>query len=151
MWAIGKGEPWEPAWRSPDVYRGLQESIGPELAVLDLRVAPGDPAARGRGPELAVHLELASGLDQEQLDAVLARLARRWAADDRVATLGAVASEAQYTHHRLPRKGSLLRQSDCFGRGDIPSCGGGGGRGKTHSCGRGTNQGRFDWSRSGTG
>jgi ABC-type Mn2+/Zn2+ transport system ATPase subunit len=39
------------------------------------------------GPELIVRLHLADGLDQSQLDAVLARLARRWAADDRVAVL----------------------------------------------------------------
>ncbi len=87
VWAIGRGEPWEPAPQSPEVYRGLQTSIGAELAVLDLRVEAGDPQARGRGPEVVVHLDLAAGLDKEQLDAVLARLARRWAADDRIATL----------------------------------------------------------------
>ena len=87
VWAIGKGEAWEPSYRSPEVFRGLQESIGTELAVLDLAVAPGDPQARGLGPELVVELELSAGLDQSELDAVLARLARRWAADDRVATL----------------------------------------------------------------
>ena len=87
VWAIGKGEAWEPSWRSPEVFRGLHESIAAELAVLDLGVAPGDAAARGVGPELVVHLELVDGLEQEQLDAVLSRLARRWAADDRVATL----------------------------------------------------------------
>ena len=87
VWAIGKGEAWEPSYRSPEVFRGLQESIGTELAVLDLAVAPGDPQARGLGPELVVELELSAGLDQSELDAVRARLARRWAADDRVATL----------------------------------------------------------------
>ncbi|MCX6500896.1 MAG: SseB family protein [Microbacterium sp.] len=87
VWAIGKGEPWEPSHRSPEVFRGLQQSIAMELAVLDLAVAPGDPEARGRGPELIVELELVSGLEQAELDAVLQRLARRWAEDDRVATL----------------------------------------------------------------
>jgi hypothetical protein len=87
VWAIGKGEGWEPSYRSPAVFRGLQESTAAELAVLDLAVAPGDPEARGRGPELVVELELASGLEKSELDAVLQRLARRWAADDRVATL----------------------------------------------------------------
>ncbi|MFT4306651.1 MAG: SseB family protein [Microbacterium sp.] len=100
VWAIGKGEPWEPSWRSPEVYRGLQESIGGELAVLDLALAPGDPQGRGRGPELVVHLQLAAGLEQDALDAVLARLARRWAADDRVATL--VDSLAVKLHRAAP-------------------------------------------------
>ena len=66
---------------------GLNESVGGELAIIDLALEPGDPGARGRGPELIVRLHLADGLDQSQLDAVLARLARRWAADDRVAVL----------------------------------------------------------------
>src|SRR5690606_29978305 len=77
----------EPSFTSPDVFAGLQESIGQELAVIDLAVASGDPAARLRGPELVVRLELMPGLDQAALDAVLARLAKRWAADDRIAVL----------------------------------------------------------------
>jgi hypothetical protein len=55
--------------------------------VLDLSVAAGDPSARLRGPELLVVLELVDGLGRDQLDAVLARLAARWAADDRIAVL----------------------------------------------------------------
>ncbi|MFX8589531.1 hypothetical protein ABTM20_19175, partial [Acinetobacter baumannii] len=80
-------EEWEPSFASPAVFLGLQRSIAHELAVLDLQVAPGAPRARGLGSELVVHLNLAAGLDQQELDAVLARLARRWAADDAVATL----------------------------------------------------------------
>jgi hypothetical protein len=87
LWAIAQGQPWEPSFTSPDVFAALGESIGTELAVLDLSVAPGDPQARLRGPELVVTLELMPGLDQAALDALLARLAKRWAADDRVAVL----------------------------------------------------------------
>jgi hypothetical protein len=87
VWAIGQGHPWEPSPVSPEVFAGLQESIGGELAVLDLSVAAGDPDARLRGPELIVELHLIDGLDKEQLDAVLARLARRWSVDDRIAVL----------------------------------------------------------------
>lgn len=87
VWAIAQQQRWEPSHASPEVFRGLQESIGGELAVLDLAVAPGDPSGRLRGPELVVRLELMPGLDQAALDAVLARLARRWAADDRIAVL----------------------------------------------------------------
>jgi hypothetical protein len=50
-------------------------------------VAAGDPDGRLRGPELIVTLQLVDGLDREVLDAVLARLAQRWAADDRIAVL----------------------------------------------------------------
>lgn len=87
VWAIGQGLPWEPAHASPEVFAGLHESIGGELGVLDLSVAPGDPDARLRGPELVVRLQLIEGLDQSELDAVLQRLAARWAADDRIAVL----------------------------------------------------------------
>lgn len=87
VWAIAQGERWEPSFVSPEVFAGLQASIGSELAVLDLSVQPGDPAARLRGPELVVRLELVEGLEKDALDAVLSRLAQRWAADDRIAVL----------------------------------------------------------------
>lgn len=87
VWAIGQGQRWDPPHMSPEVFAGLQESIGGELGVLDLSVAPGDPDARLRGPELVVRLHLVDGLDQGELDAVLQRLAARWAADDRIAVL----------------------------------------------------------------
>lgn len=87
VWAIGQGHPWEPAHASPEVFAGLQESIGGELGVLDLSVAAGDPHARLRGAELIVRLHLIDGLDQVELDAILQRLAARWAADDRIAVL----------------------------------------------------------------
>ncbi|WP_424936726.1 MULTISPECIES: SseB family protein [Bacteria] len=87
VWAVAQGQPWEPSFLSPEVYTGLQESVAAELAVIDVSVAPGDAEARLRGPELVVVLELVDGLDQGQLDAVLARLAQRWAADDRIAVL----------------------------------------------------------------
>jgi len=87
VWAIGQGLPWEPSFLSPEVVAGLHESIGGELSVIDLAVEAGDPDARLRGPELVVRLHLMDGLEKAHLDAVLARLAKRWAADDRIAVL----------------------------------------------------------------
>lgn len=87
VWAIAQGHPWEPSFVSPEVFAGLQESIGGELAVIDLAVESGDPDARLRGPELVVRLQLIHGLEPAELDAVLSRLAARWAADDRIAVL----------------------------------------------------------------
>lgn len=87
VWAVAQGHPWEPSFLSPEVFGALQESIGHELAVIDVAVAAGDPDARLRGPELVVMLELVDGLEREVLDAVLSRLAQRWAADDRIAVL----------------------------------------------------------------
>lgn len=87
VWAVAQGLPWEPSFLSPEVYAGLQTSVAQELAVIDVAVSAGDPEARLRGPELVVTLELVDGLDRATLDAVLARLAQRWAADDRIAVL----------------------------------------------------------------
>jgi hypothetical protein len=87
VWAIARDVPWEPSFASPEVFAALTESVAPELAVIDVGVASGDPLSRLRGPELIVRLELMAGLDRGELDAVLARLAKRWAADDRIAVL----------------------------------------------------------------
>ncbi len=87
VWALGQGQRWESAHLSPEVYAGLQESIAAELGVIDLSVADGDPTGRLRGPELVVRLHLVDGLEQSALDAILQRLAARWAADDRIAVL----------------------------------------------------------------
>jgi hypothetical protein len=87
VWAIAQGIAWEPSFTSPEVFAGLQESVGGELAVIDLAVESGDPTGRLRGPELVVRLDLIHGLEQSELDAVLGRLAKRWAADHRIAVL----------------------------------------------------------------
>ena len=87
VWAVAQGHAWEPSFLSPEVFGALQESVAHELAVIDVAVAAGDPDARLRGPELIVILELVDGLEREVLDAVLARLAQRWASDDRIAVL----------------------------------------------------------------
>ena len=87
VWAVAQGEPWVPSFLSHEVFTGLQESVATEMSVIDIAVASGDPDARLRGPELIVELELVTGLEREALDAVLQRLARRWAGDDRIAVL----------------------------------------------------------------
>ncbi|WP_029150693.1 SseB family protein [Microbacterium indicum] len=87
VWAIAQDQPWTAPWRSPEVARAFHESIGSELAVHDLRVEAGDPTGRLRGPEVTVVLALMRGLDRDELDAITQRLARRWAADDRIAVL----------------------------------------------------------------
>lgn len=87
VWAVAQGHAWEPSFLSPEVFTALQESIAHELAVIDIAVAPGDAEGRLHGPELIVILELVDGLERETLDSVLARLAQRWSADDRIAVL----------------------------------------------------------------
>ena len=86
VWSVAQGAEWQPPFESPAVGEAFRNSIGRELAVLGVTLFTGDPTARLLGPELIVRLELVAGLSREELDAITARLARRWAADDVIAT-----------------------------------------------------------------
>jgi hypothetical protein len=86
LWAIAQSQPWVPTHLDPEVFSAFTASIGTELGVHDVSLRSGDPDARLAGEDLVVRLELARGLTREELDAVLGRLAQRWAADDVIAT-----------------------------------------------------------------
>ena len=86
LWAIAQDTPWTPSYASRQVAAAFEESITSELAALTVSLTAGDPQARLAGPELVVRLELADGLSRTDLDATLARLGARWAANDTIAT-----------------------------------------------------------------
>ncbi|ASD21664.1 hypothetical protein B7495_05760 [Cryobacterium sp. LW097] len=86
LWAIAQGAPWTPSYASRSVAVAFEESIATELSVLSVSLTAGDPQSRLAGPELIVRLELVDGLSRAILDATLARLAARWAANDVIAT-----------------------------------------------------------------
>lgn len=86
VWAVARSLPWEPPFEAADLAAAFERSIGSELAVLGVDLLPGDPDARLAGPELIIRLTLVSGLTRDELDATTARLARRWAEDERIAT-----------------------------------------------------------------
>ena len=87
VWAVAQSQPWHPPFDSVEVRDAFDRSIATELAVLAVELSAGDPDARLAGPELIVQLSLVTGLTRAELDAVLQRLAARWAADDAIATL----------------------------------------------------------------
>ena len=87
VWAVAQSQPWHPPFDSVEVRDAFERTIATELAVLGVELLPGDPDARLAGPELVVRLTLVAGLTRPELDAVLQRLAARWAADDAIATL----------------------------------------------------------------
>ena len=87
VWAVAQSQPWHPSFDSVEVRTAFERSIGTELSVLGVDLEAGDPDARLVGPELVVRLALVAGLTRAELDAVLQRLAARWAADDAIATL----------------------------------------------------------------
>ncbi|WP_353809551.1 SseB family protein [Agromyces sp. SYSU T00194] len=86
LWAVAQSEPWRPAFEDDAVRDAFARSISSELAAVATTLEPGDPGARLAGPEVVVRLELLAGLERAELDAVLQRLAQRWAADDAIAT-----------------------------------------------------------------
>jgi hypothetical protein len=86
VWALAQGVPWLPSDRDPVVAEAFRASVGSELGVLDVDLAAGDPSCRLVAEELVVRLTLSSGLTTDELDAILSRLAQRWAADDAIAT-----------------------------------------------------------------
>ncbi|WP_285037078.1 SseB family protein [Plantibacter sp. ME-Dv--P-095] len=86
LWAIAQSQPWTPSFSDAAVRQAFERSIEPELAVVTVRLRAGDPDAKLAGSELVVELGLLQGLTQQELDAVLARLAQRWAADETIAT-----------------------------------------------------------------
>ncbi|ANJ27419.1 SseB family protein [Agromyces aureus] len=85
VWSVAQSHDWRPASESEPIREAFARSISSELAVLGVELVDGDPDARLVGPELVVELELVAGLERGDLDAVLARLAQRWAADDVIA------------------------------------------------------------------
>jgi hypothetical protein len=86
VWAVAQGEPWIPSDRDLQVAAAFEASIGSELGVHAVDLVAGDPGCRLVAEELVVRLALADGLTRQELDAILARLAQRWAADDVIAT-----------------------------------------------------------------
>jgi hypothetical protein len=85
LWAIAQSRPWVPCFADPEVLGEFVASVESEQAVVAVQLAEGDPQARLAGPELIVVLTLRSGLLQTELDALVARLQRRWAASAIVA------------------------------------------------------------------
>lgn len=85
LWAIAQERPWTPSHLDADVAAEFARSVAEEPAVVSVALAPGDPEARLRGPELRVDLTLIEGLDDDQLGALLERLSSRWEQSELIA------------------------------------------------------------------
>lgn len=86
LWALAQSQPWTPSYRDAEVLAAFMDAAAPESAVEDVQLAPGDPGSCLAGPELIVHIYLAAGLDQPDLDGVLARLQGRWESNELIAS-----------------------------------------------------------------
>ncbi len=92
--ALATGEHWVPCFEDPEVLEAFLASSSGEAALVAMQLAPGDPDARLAGAELLVQLSVHDGLEKTELDAMVARLGERWAADaliaERVDSIGVV-------------------------------------------------------------
>lgn len=85
LWAIAQEQQWTPSHHDPVVLDAFVQSAVGEPAVAAVQLESGDPDARLAGPELVLRLELAPGLDADELAALLARLQQRWASSSAIA------------------------------------------------------------------
>jgi hypothetical protein len=92
--ALATGEPWVPCFEDPAVLETFLSASAGERDLVAVQLAPGDPDARLAGAELLVQLSVREGLEKSELDAMVARLGERWAAEeligDRVDSIGVV-------------------------------------------------------------
>src|SRR5690554_5798897 len=85
LWAVAQSLPWTPSYSDQEVAGEFAASIAGEAEAVSVSLAPGDPDATLRGPELVVQLALRPGLDQAALTALLERLQTRWASSELIA------------------------------------------------------------------
>ncbi|MEO7147458.1 MAG: SseB family protein [Terrimesophilobacter sp.] len=85
LWAIGKGEQWLPGHRSAPLAAEFDRLSFREDEVKRVELSDGDPRSRLTGPELRVTLTLIDGLDQDALNALLARLSLAWSTSELIA------------------------------------------------------------------
>jgi hypothetical protein len=92
--ALATGQTWVPSYEDPEVLQTFLDASAGEDALVAVQLAPGDPDARLAGAELLVQLSVRDGLPTEELDALVARLGRRWGAQaliaERVDSIGVV-------------------------------------------------------------
>lgn len=85
VWALAQDAPWVPSPVDSTVGEAVEAGARAESAVRAVVLEAGDPDARLAGPELVVRLALAPGLARDDVDALLARVQERWAADETIA------------------------------------------------------------------
>lgn len=77
--AIAQGNPWVPNHIDPLLQQVFNDSIADEPFVKAIRLAAGDPDARGRNEELVVQVVLPPSLEQNEVERVVRSLSNKWA------------------------------------------------------------------------
>ena len=80
--AIAQGNPWIPNHIDPMLQSVFDQSISDEPFVKAIRLASGDPDARGRDEELVVQIVLPPSLEQNEVERVIRSLSNKWAQEE---------------------------------------------------------------------
>jgi hypothetical protein len=80
--AVAKATPWAPNHIDPMMQHVFDTSIADEPFVNAIRLAAGDPDARGRDEELVVQIVLPPSLNQEDVERVIRSLSSKWAQEE---------------------------------------------------------------------
>lgn len=83
--AVALGDRAIPSWADADVLDAVRASVADEPRVTGVQLAPGDPESRLTAAETEVVMQLAPGLDRDDLQHLIARAQQRWAADETIA------------------------------------------------------------------
>lgn len=83
--AIAQNLVWTPPEQRPEVHAEFSASIDDEPDVFAFALAEGDPQSRLTAEELVVFLRIRTGLNQEQVTAILERIANRWGESETLA------------------------------------------------------------------
>ncbi|MFV0433017.1 MAG: SseB family protein [Leucobacter sp.] len=80
--AMALGERAIPAWIDPAVTEAFEASLAIDPRVVGVALLPADPEARLLAPETDVVLQLAPGLDREELQEIVTAAQQRWMASE---------------------------------------------------------------------
>lgn len=82
VWAIAQGVDYVAPWESPDFVTETREMLSGIPNLDEIGVAPGDPAATGDGPDVALFLGLVDGLEADAVRAVIEAVHERVSMND---------------------------------------------------------------------
>jgi hypothetical protein len=78
---MAKGERWLPSHVDEDLIALFEEGVSVDPAVRSIRAVAGDPDARGLTDDLILQVELATGLEQDDVMRVLNALSTAWSGE----------------------------------------------------------------------
>ncbi len=83
--ALATGTAWTPCWQDEALAPAFAAAIGPERAIAELDLLPGDPDFRLEGSELVAVIRLEPGVSDAELHRLLTRVQAVWQSSELIA------------------------------------------------------------------